>query len=314
MWDKKTLLFLTALFLGYFFYLTQTHKTEPKETINLKNFTKVSLNKKIGTVISPVIKVKEQNAGPTKRIYDDSFMPIDEEGFIVLKEVFINGRDVVALGDILVSTLDEFNDQEGDQTPLRISRPKVWPLAVIPYEISNDLDNPDRILKVLDYYNKNTSIKFIPRNNHQNYLHFRTTLENCFAQLGFIGGKQDVALSPSCGEIEILHEIMHALGFFHEQNREDRNQYLEINWRNIPEEFAINFKKIPNTILTGVDVEFDFESVMLYPPFAFAIIQDEFTMRKVDGELYQINRRGGLSDKDLKKIKFAYQAEIKKRQ
>ena len=56
----------------------------------------------------------------------------------------------------------------------------------------------------------------------------------CYSYVGRIGGRQALSIGDSC-EVEgiIIHELLHALGRWHEHNRPDRDQYVAIQTRNI---------------------------------------------------------------------------------
>ena len=60
----------------------------------------------------------------------------------------------------------------------------------------------------------------------------------CFSTVGrtfWKSGFQKLSLSNHCQNHigTIIHELLHTLGFWHEQSREDRDNYVEILWENI---------------------------------------------------------------------------------
>ena len=71
--------------------------------------------------------------------------------------------------------------------------------------------------------------------------------------IGRQGGPQRISLGHGClrGGIGVtVHEMMHALGFYHEQSRRDRNRYIRINFQNIsPSEYKCESIKTANLIL-----------------------------------------------------------------
>lgn len=66
-------------------------------------------------------------------------------------------------------------------------------------------------------------------------LSFLLHTPSCWSFLGQTGGSQILSLqTPGCMWSGVAaHELMHALGFVHEQSRSDRDNYVTIVWKNI---------------------------------------------------------------------------------
>ena len=56
----------------------------------------------------------------------------------------------------------------------------------------------------------------------------------CFSFPGRVTGEQTLSLGEGCfSQDTIIHEFIHAIGFYHEHNRPDRNYYIDVQWDNI---------------------------------------------------------------------------------
>lgn len=220
----------------------------------------------------------------------------------------IEGGYAITQGDILLGMVPK--DKKGLKSG--ISQPKktlLWPTNIIPYTITGDVANPQPILDAMDYFNDNTSVRFVPaEEGDTDLLVFVGIEDHCASHLGRTGGPQPILISPKCGKTEVMHELMHALGFVHEHSRQDRDRYVDILWDNIQEPFLFQFNKMPDQMVhtySGAVFEFDPESIMLYPDTAFAKSQGQKTMRS-KGRIAINPSRDQLSRVDKERLYYLY--------
>ena len=93
----------------------------------------------------------------------------------------------------------------------------------------------------------------------------------CCAYVGRIKGFiQPVSIAPWCSYSSTIHEIGHVLGFWHEQSRPDRDQYITIHTKNIIPGLEDQFEKKNKSDVDSLGSPYDFSSIMHYSSEAFA--------------------------------------------
>ncbi|GLH15191.1 Seminal metalloprotease 1 [Gryllus bimaculatus] len=187
---------------------------------------------------------------------------------------------------------------------------KYWPEATVPYYIEKEdftSDELETIKEAIDEYHENTCIKFRPyKKGDSDYIVVRGNSSGCWSYVGRYGGGQVVNLqTPGCVHRGIVaHELLHALGFYHQQSAYNRDDYIKIHYENIKTGREHNFKKYNATTVTDFDIGYDYESIMHYSAYAFSK-NGEPTIEPLD-KMAKIGQRKGLSKKDIKKLETLY--------
>lgn len=120
-----------------------------------------------------------------------------------------------------------------------------------------------------------------------------------------IGGRQTIMLASGCSTGNTIHEIGHALGLLHEQQRADRANWVKINYSNIQAGKESNFNTYIQSGIAGFEIgQFDFGSIMLYSSYSFSS-NGLPTITKLDGSTFS-GQRTALSAGDLEIIGQMY--------
>ncbi|KAI6202156.1 Metalloendopeptidase [Aphelenchoides besseyi] len=216
-----------------------------------------------------------------------------------------------AEGDIAVPNVRRFMDDKPGlgRNAIRQSYRR-WPNNEIPYTLSTQYGTYSRsvIAKAMNEYHQKTCVKFVARDpkRHRDYIYIHPD-DGCYSLVGRVGGRQPLSLDSGCIQTgTIVHELMHTVGFFHEQSRYDRDQYIDIIWSNVINGADDQFEKYGMNVIDQLNEPYDYQSIMHYGPFAFSSNGKRTIVARKSGA-QKMGQRVQFSEIDLRKINRLYQ-------
>uniref|UniRef100_A0A673NHP8 Metalloendopeptidase n=1 Tax=Sinocyclocheilus rhinocerous TaxID=307959 RepID=A0A673NHP8_9TELE len=219
-------------------------------------------------------------------------MPIKNHCSLAVGVISVDGTNLRE-GDIAVSGRSQKNC---------FARSCLWTKSVdgkvyIAYSLSHAYSKQEKQTHL--FSETDTCVRFVPRTHQRDYLDIQPKT-GCWSYLGARGGRQTISLqTPECtGSGVTIHELMHALGFVHEQSRADRDKYVTIMWSNIWKDRLRNFEKFKTN---NLDTPYDYGSIM----YAFSEDGEPTIVPKRNWNV-KFGQRFGPSDLDIMKINRMY--------
>ncbi|RWS09980.1 Astacin-like metalloprotease toxin [Dinothrombium tinctorium] len=170
------------------------------------------------------------------------------------------------------------------------------------------LGNPNYLFGDIKLHPKK---KFVSLRNALPVWPYGTVPYKIHPHLGRTGGEQALSLGYGClFKGTIIHELIHALGFHHEQNRSDRDEFVTVFYDRIKAKEKYAFRRLApnkNRLLSP----YDYHSMMHYASDAFSKDGRDTMIAKKEGiKLVDPATRTKLSQFDIIKISRLYRCSF----
>ena len=208
------------------------------------------------------------------------------------------------------------------QTEPSLPTDPLWPDGVVSFRFNTWItrDQRDIIFRAIQEITLNSCLQFklVDESFDGDHILFSEEGIGCVSYgIGRVGGTQLITLpdfeaSGTCLQHGIiLHLILHALGFIHEQSRPDRDRYVKITKEYFDDSTEFQFPNVCECFTDSHSVGYDYASIMHYGSYAFSngtgptievTDQGEHT-RQGSPELGQLT---GLSQRDILRLNRMY--------
>ncbi|XP_035790869.1 seminal metalloprotease 1-like isoform X2 [Anopheles albimanus] len=190
-----------------------------------------------------------------------------------------------------------------------------WPNGIVSYYINEEDFTPEQVAHIelgVRLLESQSCLRFrrVKPGEVEGYINVRGTGSGCSAIVGYSGKSQSLNLQPSpvgqgCFRIgTVVHEFLHALGFYHQQSASDRDEFVQIIYDNITPGRENNFNIYTSADVTDFGVRYDYGSVMHYSATSFSKNGLPTIIPKDPNAV--IGQRLGMSERDISKLNHMY--------
>ncbi|XP_075137793.1 embryonic protein UVS.2-like [Leptodactylus fuscus] len=251
------------------------------------------------------VPVTKESTDETKQTIDNDKLSTDIFSQIVeVNKELMNSTLLIVQGDIL----ERISRNAGS------CRACLWPKSgdgtvQVPYTLDSryNINQQNLFTTSIQEYESLTCVRFVNRATEDTYLYISST-GGCLSRVGRVRGAQSVNIGAGCMYRGIIqHELNHVLGFYHENSRMDRDNYITVNYTNISPGSENNFAKVGGNTL---GLPYDYESTMHYSKYAYSKYDSYPTIEPIPDPDVPIGQRDGLSVLDVAKINKLYNCNV----
>lgn len=192
---------------------------------------------------------------------------------------------------------------------------RLWDFGIIPYDIEANFTGANKAMfkLAMRHWENYTCVTFVERKpEDENYILFTERSCGCCSFVGKRGnGPQAISIGKNCDKFGIVvHELGHVIGFWHEHTRPDRDEHVQIIYKNIMPGQEYNFNKLTATDVNSLGETYDYGSIMHYARNTFARNNylDTILPRRKPGMVVrpEIGQRVKLSPGDIRQANKLY--------